>query len=81
MRKSIPLNDPDELTQLIGERLRHYRKMKGLSQLELGIQADVDRSYIGRIENGQVKVTVHTLCQLANALEVELSQLLRMSGN
>lgn len=75
MSKSIPSN-PNELTRVIGERLRRYRKIKGWSQLELGIQADVDRSYIGRIENGQVRVTVHTLCLLANALNINITQLM-----
>lgn len=77
MSKSFQNLGDDEIAHLIGAKLRLFRKSKGWSQLELGINADVDRSYIGRIENGRVKVTVHVLTQLANALDIKLSSLLQ----
>jgi len=39
--------------------------------------ADVDRSYVGRIERGDNNVAVLTLLRLANALDVSLAGLMQ----
>lgn len=34
------------------------RKDKGISQDKLALAADIDRSYVGRIERGEVNITL-----------------------
>lgn len=54
----------------IGWNIRRLRVAKGLSQERLALEADVDRSYVGRIERGDENVTISTLEALAMAIGV-----------
>jgi transcriptional regulator with XRE-family HTH domain len=62
--------------KLLSQNLRRLRLKKGLSQEQLGFQADVDRTHIARIETKAVNFTVEILFSLATALEVDPRQLL-----
>jgi transcriptional regulator with XRE-family HTH domain len=68
-------NDKEALLRIIGANIRRYRKEKGWSQEHLANMADVDRSYIGYVENAKHNVTIGFLCDIANALEINLSLL------
>lgn len=59
-----------------GENLRKVRKQKGISQDKLALLADIDRSYVGRIERGEVNVTLEKVYQLAEILECDPIELL-----
>ena len=61
--------------QTIGWNLRRLRVTKGLSQERLALAANIDRSYVGRIERGSENVTVSTLEALSTVLEVHVSEL------
>ena len=47
-----------------------------MSQEELSLRAEVDLSYVGRVERGDNNVAILTLLKLANALEVTLTELM-----
>ncbi len=51
--------------------LKQLRKEKGLSQEKLGLKANVDRSYIGRIENLKVSPSIEIMDKLAQALDTK----------
>jgi len=53
---------------------------KGLSQEHLAHQADIDRSYLGRVERGDNNVAILTLVRIANALGHTTSTLLVDAG-
>ncbi|MFW2177965.1 MULTISPECIES: helix-turn-helix domain-containing protein [unclassified Moraxella] len=55
-----------------GNRLREMRRAKGISQEDLALLADIDRSYMGRIERGEFNPTLTKIYQLAKALEVDV---------
>lgn len=59
----------------LGERIRELRLHRGFSQEELAYEADVPLSQIGRIERGENNPTISTLHVLAEALGVELKEL------
>ena len=63
--------------QRLGERLLSEREKKRLSQEQLGLISDVDRTYIARIENGRVNPSMRILHKIARALRIKLSQLLK----
>jgi transcriptional regulator with XRE-family HTH domain len=46
-----------------------------MSQEELAHLAEVDRSYLGRVERGDNNVAIMTLCRIAQALHVSGAQL------
>ena len=59
-----------------GEKVRETRKEKGLSQEELAHKADLHRTYIGMIERAEKNITLINIEKIANALEVEIKELL-----
>jgi transcriptional regulator with XRE-family HTH domain len=59
-----------------GKRLREIRTEKGLSQVDVGIRMDNYGEQIGRLERGEVNVTICTLKKISEALEIQLSELL-----
>ncbi|HIF9153718.1 TPA: helix-turn-helix domain-containing protein [Photobacterium damselae] len=65
-----------DLAKCFGANLRKKRKEKNFSQDQLALQADIDRSYIGRIERGEVNITLEKIYQLASVLECDVRELL-----
>jgi transcriptional regulator with XRE-family HTH domain len=62
--------------QGLGERIKLWRKRRGLGQRELARKARVDHALINRLENGvQASVSVWTLRRIARALGVSLDYL------
>ena len=60
----------------IGNRLKHFRELKGLSQSKIEESTGLVRSYISRAENGHIAPSVKTLEKFARALDMPLYQLL-----
>ena len=59
--------------EAIGLILKKYRILARLSQEELALNLDIDRTYIGKIERGENKVTVSMLNKICNHFNVKLS--------
>lgn len=69
----ISLKKNKHLTEL-GDQIRELRKAKGLSQEQLALQAEVDRSYVGGIERGERNVSFLTLVKIADCLECDVAK-------
>ena len=65
-----------ELTIQFGQLVRKYRKEKNMSQEQLALLCNMDRSYLGRIERGEVNPTLEKLYELAKSLDVNVKELL-----
>lgn len=61
----------------VGKRIKEIRKKKSISQKDLSFSADLDRSYIASVENGQRNISIVNLEKIANALDVTLSELFK----
>ncbi len=61
----------------VGERLEMARKMRGLSQQELGEQVGVSRMAISKYENEQNTPGSQNLLKLAQSLDIKVEYLLR----
>lgn len=61
----------------LGANIKRLRETKNLSLRELSYECDIDNSKISKIEKGQVNVTVTTILQLAKALAVHPTELLK----
>lgn len=57
-----------QLAKAIGARVRAERKARNLSQDALALACSIDRSYMGRIERGEVNITVEKLYVIAGVL-------------
>jgi transcriptional regulator with XRE-family HTH domain len=65
-----------DLAIQFGLNLRQKRKELGISQDKLALLAEIDRSYAGRIERGEVNITLEKAYQLAEVLDCDIRQLL-----
>ncbi len=61
----------------VAGQVREIRKARHLSQRQLAGRMQVPRTYISKIENGKAIPTLGSLERLADALEVDVSQLVR----
>jgi uncharacterized Tic20 family protein len=64
----------DKLT--IAKKIIHYRKLKGMTQETLSEVCGLNVRTIQRIESGEVDARLYTLKSIADALEVNLEELL-----
>ncbi|MGX9462439.1 helix-turn-helix domain-containing protein [Shewanella sp. A14] len=65
-----------DLATQFGMKLRSKRKELGISQDKLALLAEIDRSYAGRIERGEVNITLEKAYQLSEVLGCDLRELL-----
>ncbi len=65
-----------DLLKIVGNNIARIRKEKKLSQDQLAYLSEIDRTYIGYIENARYKVTLSKLQQIAEALEVSIIELI-----
>lgn len=66
---------PPDIGAIFGAILQRYRNAAGLSQEELAFRADVDRTFISRLERGIRQPTITTLLALGQALNVSAADL------
>ncbi|MGX9417463.1 helix-turn-helix domain-containing protein [Vibrio sp. RC27] len=65
-----------DLAKKFGVNIRNMRRDKGISQDKLALSADIDRSYVGRIERGEVNITLEKAYQIAAVLQCDVKELL-----
>lgn len=70
------MQGPDYRRRL-GKRIRQSRSDKGWSQEEFADLCGINRSYMGRIERGELNLTLDSLGKIANGLDITVSALLR----
>ena len=65
-----------DVRKLFGKKLAELRKEKGWSQETLALESGIARSYLGGVERGQRNIALVNICRLADALQVNPSELL-----
>ena len=58
-----------------GLHIRDIRKLRGLSQEALAMEAGFSRSYYSEIELGKRNISILNMCRLAKCLDVSLKTL------
>ena len=59
----------------LGKNIRLLRKQKQLIQLDLEVKCGISRTDISKIENGLKNIEFITIVKIAEALDVEISDL------
>lgn len=70
----------ENISGIVGERIRKFRTEQKLSQEELAFSSELHPAYIGKIERGEKCPTVDTLYRIANGLKIPLHKLLDISS-
>lgn len=68
---------PPDIGLIFGEVLLRQRTAAGISQEELALRADVDRTFVSRLERGIRQPTITTMIALAQAMGVTAADLVR----
>jgi transcriptional regulator with XRE-family HTH domain len=58
-----------------GKKVRHFRKERNLTQVDLELLCKINNGDLSRIENGQTNIEFFTIVKIARALQVELAEL------
>ncbi len=66
--------------ELLGLRVKEFRKQKKLTQEKLAEIIGVDNGYISKLEVGQNFPSITTLEKIADVLDVELYELFRYTN-
>jgi transcriptional regulator with XRE-family HTH domain len=59
----------------LGKEIAYLRKRIGLSQEELGVRAEVHRTYISQLERGLKSPTLSMILKLSGVLKASASKL------
>lgn len=74
----MPQKNP--LLRRFGQAVRAERDRRGISQEQLALQAEINRSYMGSVERGEANISLLTIHKLATVLKVKPSALLADGG-
>lgn len=64
----------------LGAAIRAERKRRDISQEELALAAEINRTYMGGVERGEENISILTLLRAAEVLKVKPSNLLGGAG-
>jgi transcriptional regulator with XRE-family HTH domain len=71
---------PAKLSIIVGENLRQFRRVQGLSLEQLAAISGVSRAMLGQIETGKSAPTINLLGRIAEALKVSVASLISNPG-
>ncbi len=66
----------EKFVRAFGKNLRKIRIAKNISQEDLANDADIPINQVGRIERGEINTTIVTVKALADALKMDVIDLL-----
>jgi transcriptional regulator with XRE-family HTH domain len=75
----MPIASPhakDKVLSAFGAAVRRARKERGVSQEDLALKCDIDRSYMGSIERGEQNSGLLHIAKIAKALDIKLAELM-----
>lgn len=61
----------------IGDNIRKYRKIKNITQKELGETIGISNTYLSDIETGRTNPSIKTLKKIAKGLGINYMELLK----
>jgi transcriptional regulator with XRE-family HTH domain len=65
----------EKILKYVGNKIRTIRNLVGISQEELGFRCSLDRTYISDVELGKRNISLINLNAIANALNVQLYEI------
>lgn len=75
-----PLAPTSSLREVLAFNVRLYRVTRQLSQEQLALAADLDRTFVSQVERARINVSVDNIEKLATTLEVDPQLLFARAG-
>ena len=76
LRMGIIYTDENELTRLIGQRIRSHRLSQNLTLRQLSDRTDLTTSQLSQVELGKNAASIWALARISNSLGLQVSELL-----
>ena len=73
--------DIDAYIQAIGQRVRGARARRGMTRKDLSQHSDISQRYLAQVETGKANISVGLLSRIAQALNLDILELLPRSRN
>lgn len=70
----------ETILKSFGNHFKKIRLSQKISQEELALKADLDRTYISGIERGLRNVSLINIVKLANALNISITEIVDFNG-
>lgn len=65
--------------RMVGLNIAYYRKLRGLSQLQLAEKIDTSRTHMSRIETAECGISLDLLFNISEALDISPDMFLKMT--
>lgn len=75
MRKDPP---PLNARERVARNIIYWREKRGLSQFALAENSQISQTYISQIENGLFSISIDKLEKIAEALQIDVADLLKL---
>lgn len=72
---------PDDLQAIFGQNLKIARLKRGMTLAELSEAADMNQSYLSKVENGERNITLATMKKLAAVVECDVIHMLQLASD
>lgn len=69
--------DDKSFLQQVGQNIKRVRKQHNISQRELALRCDYEKTTISRIEAGRTNITLLTMKKLADGIGVQIEDLIK----
>lgn len=67
-----------KILKRLGDHIVKLRKSQNITSAEFARRCDMERSNIARVEMGRANLTVYNLLRIAKALNIEVSELIKI---
>jgi transcriptional regulator with XRE-family HTH domain len=77
-RQFQPRSGPEKAFGIV---LREVREERGLSQMDVDVEFDIDRTYLSALERGVQSPTLRMIVRLSHAFRISPSEIMRRMEN
>jgi transcriptional regulator with XRE-family HTH domain len=69
-----------DICLLLGSQIRRLRKARGWRQIDLAAHAELSKTHVSEVETGKRELGIRTLARVADALDCNVSDLMKAIG-
>ncbi len=64
-----------DVKKILAKNIKKLRRQKGITQEDLSFELELDGSYIGKIENAKINITIDKIIKIADYFKVDVYKL------
>lgn len=59
------------IKKILAKNVKKFRKLKGVTQEEMSLELELDGSYIGKLENANMNITIDKIDKIAKYFGID----------